>query len=226
MERLTRPHLILLTSVLILAMPMALHAQSQIDFVDGEVWIERNGQRLEADFGSPVEEGDLVITGDGSTAIVSVSEGTQIKLRENSTVEVGPENAANTVDLRRGGLFARVQGISARENGFQVTTPTTVAGVRGTQFFIAYGRTVEERPDVWVCVNEGEVEVRLTRTGFRTLVTEGEGINLLNGTRTRGARFFDWTEELNWNFDPDAGTVRDTTDLDGAYSDLLDQDYD
>ena len=41
------------------------------------------------------------------------------------------------------------------------------------------------------------------------------------GTTARGMR-----DELNWNLDPGSGQVEDRTDLEQAYSDLLDQDYD
>ena len=57
-------------------------------------------------------------------------------------------------------------------------------------------------------------------------VEEGEGINILAGLRATEPRFFPWTLKLNWNFDPDSGKIVDKTDLDAAYADLLDQDYD
>jgi len=57
-------------------------------------------------------------------------------------------------------------------------------------------------------------------------VREGEGINILDGVRLTDAQPYDWTRELNWNMDPDRGEVYDDTDLDQAYADLLDQDYD
>ena len=41
---------------------------------------------------------------------------------------------------------------------YTVRTETAVAGVRGTEFFVAYGRRIDEHPDVWLCVNSGAVE--------------------------------------------------------------------
>ena len=58
-------------------------------------------------------------------------------------------------------------------------------------FFIAFGRTIEELPDVWLCVNDGTVEVAVPETGDSVLVSEGEGINILGGknlTRSRVLR--------------------------------------
>ena len=225
MRRLSLQSSSLLLMILTLA-PTLTIAQGQIDFVDGEVWIESGGERTRADFGSQVETGDFVITGNDGVAVVSVNAGTQIKLRENSRVEIAPGGNSEAVGLRSGGLFARVNRAVERTTRFEVQTPTLVAGVRGTEFFVAFGRTIEDLPDVWLCVNEGAVEVAVPRSGSTTLVEAGEGINVLSGTRATDPRFYPWTTRLNWNFDPEAGEVRDTTDLDAAYSDLLDQDYD
>jgi len=218
---------------LLLGLATAVGAEDGlVEYVEGEVWIESSGTREIAatreiaDFGSSVSAGDLVITGSDGIAIVAVGAGSQIKLREDTVVEIHSAATRGSVDLRQGGIFARVNRAVAGGRAFQVSTPTVVAGVRGTEFFIAYGRTIEELPDVWLCVNEGSVEIAVREVDSRTIVNEGEGVNILSGVRTTDPRFYPWTTELNWNFDPDAGEVRDTTDLDGAYSDLLDQDYD
>lgn len=217
-----------LVAVLCISSPVAAVAQDgRIEYVEGAVWIESDGARRTADFGVSLVPGDLVVTGDDGVAVISVTAGSQIKLRENSVVSIDEARGGGSVELRQGGLFARVSRTVARErSGFQVRTPTVVAGVRGTEFFVAYGRTIEENPDLWLCVNEGSVEVRVLETRDTTIVNEGEGINILSGIRTTDPRFYPWTTDLNWNFDPEEGEVRDSTDLDAAYSDLLDQDYD
>lgn len=219
-----RRMLILIALLLVPSLPIAADV-SMIEYLEGDVQVESQGSRRTADFGTPLSRGDLVITGEDGVAIVRVSASSQIKLRENTVVSIDDVAGGGSVDLRRGGLFARAHR-AATGRGFQVTTPTVVAGVRGTDFFVAYGRMIEERPDLWLCVNSGSVEVLIPQTGDLTVVNEGEGVNILAGLRTTQPRFYPWTLELNWSFDPDEGDVRDTTDLDGAYADLLDQDYD
>src|SRR6056297_3602490 len=65
-----------------------------VEYVEGEVWIESSGTREIAatreiaDFGSSVSAGDLVITGSDGIAIVAVGAGSQIKLREDTVVEI------------------------------------------------------------------------------------------------------------------------------------------
>jgi hypothetical protein len=107
-----------------------------------------------------------------------------------------------------------------------VRTGTAVAGVRGTQFFIAYGRTIDSQPDIWLCVNAGTVEVTLPASGQSVFVKEGLGVNIVGGAKLTVPRSYPWTRKLNWNMDSKNGKVADVTNLDQAYSDLLDQDYD
>jgi len=221
------PRVVCAMAVLTLVGTGFAHAQdATVEYVEGAVWIESAGERTVADFGSPLGAGDLVVTGADGVAVVAVGEGALIKLRESSVVLIDAAVGPGSVELRRGGVFARAARSVSNRRSFQVTTPTMVAGVRGTEFFVAYGRTVEELPDVWLCVNEGSVEVTVAQAGSSTIVSAGEGVNILSGTRTTDPRFYPWTTDLNWNFDPEQGEVRDATDLDAAYRDLLDQDYD
>ena len=212
----------------VVTMPL-LSQDGRIEYVEGDVWIERNAQRVFADFGDQLSGADLVTTGADGTAIISVGERAEIKLRENTSVLVSRAGDAGEVELRTGSVFARVARVAGAVSGsrpiFSVRTPTVVAGVRGTEFFVAYGQAIEEQPDIWLCVNEGTVEVAIPSSGETTLVEEGEGINILGGTRATDPRFYAWTTDLNWNFDPGAGDVSDATDLNAAYSNLLDLDY-
>lgn len=181
-----------------------------------------------AELGDPVMTGDVVETRDDGYAIIELTDRASVKLRENTKLVIESLGDAVAVTLQTGSVFARVQRAAGALTGwvFEVRTPTVVAGVRGTEFFVGYGRTIEGKPDLWLCVNEGLVEVAVPSTGESALVAEGEGINILSGTRVTDPRFYPWTLELNWNFDPISGDVYDDTDLDQAYTDLLDQDYD
>jgi hypothetical protein len=199
-------------------------AEGRIVYLIGEVTVRSGGESTAADIGMAVASGDVVETGAAATAIIDLGQGAEIKLRENSRTRIGRLEEQVNVELERGGLFALIR--RAIQGGFSVNTETVVAGVRGTQFFVAFGRTVENRPDVWLCVNEGEVAVEVPDTGESTVVREGEGINILDGVRLTDAQFYDWTRDLTWNMDPDRGEVFDDTNLDEAYADLLDQDYD
>jgi len=202
---------------------MVFSDDGTITYFDGDVSIRRDNILIEADFGLPVFQGDILETGRDSLLIIQLNSRGELKLRGNTILVLETIGKETLLLLNKGGVFSRVNRLV---NGrFSVRTPSMVAGVRGTEFFVAYGRRVETEPDVWLCVNEGSVNVALTKTGESVIVKEGEGINILSGRKLTEPVFYPWTEELNWNTDPDAGLVVDNTNLDSAYKDLLDKDY-
>ena len=218
-------------AVILVVVPLTVwSAEGVIEYVSGTVVIERDGRVFDADFGDQVSGGDVVATEADGVTVIRLNDRSQVKLRENTRIRIDSVTEQAAVTLNAGSLFARVARQSAAvartAAGFEVRTPTVVAGVRGTEFFVAYGRTVEDAPDLWLCVNEGTVAVAVAGAGEPTLVQEGEGLNILAGRRATDPRRYPWTRELNWNFDPTAGDVADATNLDAAYADLLDQDYD
>ena len=209
---------------LVLLTPFLFSLTGEVEYLEGDVLIARNGEEEYADFGSPVEEDDVVTTESDSLAILRLSDGTALKIRENTTIRLVRLTESAEIYLDKGSFFSNV---TKRLTGkYTVKTPSVVAGVRGTEFFIAYGRTIDDGADVWLCVNTGEVEVAVPETEEEVVVKAGEGINILGGLDITKPKRYKWTEDLNWNVDPDSGSVLDNTNLDEVYSDLLDLDYD
>lgn len=211
------------TLLLVCATAAAVAADGTVSYLEGEVRIRRGSEVLEADFGTDVFQGDVVSTGALSTVVIRLGDRADIKLRDNTSVEIENVGTSMAVGLNSGGLFSRV--VRNLRGDFHVRAGTVVGGVRGTEFFVAYGRTIEDHPDVWLCVNDGEVFVRVTETAQEMPVRAGEGVNVLAGLRLTDAQRYRWTERLNWAMDPSEGEVYDNTNLDAAYADLLDLDY-
>ena len=214
----------ILPAMLALICAGILPAEGFISYTEGQVTVRRSGSELNGEIGLNLREGDRVMTDSDSLAVLELTDRGTLKLREDSELVLGSLEDEVSVSLARGGLFSRIRQLTGR--GYHVETPNVVAAVRGTEFFVAYGRTIDDAPDLWLCVNEGAVEVALEDSGETVTVNEGEGINILSGNRLTDPKFFPWTQELNWNSDPAAGEVRDSTDLDGAYADLRNFDYD
>ena len=222
MKRLGR-RLLAAVFLVVLTLPLAA-LEGEFVYTQGDVFRIRGSERMEAEIGLTVEQGDFIETGPEAMPVISIPNNAELKLRENSRIAMDSLGEQIQVNLAKGGLFSRV--VRRLTGRFSVRTETAVAGVRGTEFFMAFGRTIDDNPDIWLCVNEGTVEVAIVETDETVLVEEGEGINIISGTRLTKPRFYPWTQKLNWNSDPRAGEVADRTDLDQAYSDLLDQDYD
>jgi len=198
------------------------YSQAVVDYVDGEAWVNRSGERVELSIGDEALIGDTLFTGPRTTLILALNQGT-LKLQSSTSLRLDNITEEVNLHLNAGGVFSKVR--PGRTSPFQIRTSHMVAGVRGTEFFISFGRQIDEVPDVWLCVNTGTVEVGLLDQEKSVLVEAGKGINVLGGSKITDPQFFPWTLELNWNMDPKSGKVQDNTDLDGAYSDLLDQDY-
>jgi ferric-dicitrate binding protein FerR (iron transport regulator) len=198
--------------------------EGKIVYTDGAVSVVRGGATVKASIGMSLGEGDMVRTGADGMAILAIGAGVEVKLKERSTVAMDSLGDRISVSLTSGAAFSKV--VRKLVGGFEMRAAGTVAGVRGTEFFVAFGRTIDARPDVWLCVNEGSVDVSLPATGEAVVVTEGEGINILGSGKLTPPRRYAWTRKLNWNTDPSAGDVVDRTSIDAAYGDLLDQDYD
>jgi ferric-dicitrate binding protein FerR (iron transport regulator) len=216
-----------LLGVLALAIlsPSALFAlNGQVLYTEGDVTVRSGSQVRDAAIGDSLGPGDVVATGARSLAVIDMGNATTLKLREKTTLALDSIGEQAAVTLTAGGVFTTIT--RKLTGNFSVRTSSAVAGVRGTEFFVAYGRTIDRLPDVWLCVNQGAVEVALPETGQAVLVKEGTGINIVGGAKLTTPRRYPWTRRLNWNMDPGTGVVVDRTNLDQAYSDLLDQDYD
>jgi ferric-dicitrate binding protein FerR (iron transport regulator) len=198
--------------------------EGTLAYADGEVYVRHGGVESDASTGMSLAQGDVVRTGDDSVAVISLGGEAEIKLRADTTVSLDSLSEHVAVSLSAGGVFSRVTRRTIKD--YTLKASTAVAGVRGTEFFVAYGRTIDALPDVWLCVAEGTVQVSLQGSPDTMLVEQGKGINIVGGSKLTRPRRYPWTRKLNWTMDARSGAVRDRTNLDQAYSDLLDQDYD
>lgn len=200
---------------------------AKLAFASGDVTVESRGSGRLVKTGEPLSDGDAVSTGEKATAVVELADGSRLKLRESSRLTLtlpGPRETATEVLLSLGSVFAKVtKRLPGAE--FRVRTRTAVAAVRGTEFFTAFGRDAGKERDLWVCVNEGAVEVRTAATQAPVRVPQGKGILIKSGLDATKPQAYDWTKTLNWNMDPASGALEDKTSLDAAYADFLDQDY-
>jgi hypothetical protein len=129
--------------------------------------IQVNGAPAAA--GAAIAEGDRLQAGPGSSAVLALEDGSRIQLLPSSLAELiihrqyGQKDAggkthwfAGLLRLTQGAVEAMVTPGVQRAMPLQVTTPTSVVGVRGTHFRVAFdaqarsevieGRVVAENP--------------------------------------------------------------------------------
>lgn len=119
-----------------------------ITAVRGVANVYRNVKQLAATVGMLVFLGDKIETLTDSEMTLVLLGGTELQLSESSTLTID-KNLTNqpairsTVSLLLGKLRALVNAAKARTVDFEVHTPNAVAGVRGTDFEIAF---IEGKP--------------------------------------------------------------------------------
>lgn len=116
--------------------------------VQGDVTVVRGNVRSAAVVGGPLRISDRVLTGSASTAAIMLRDDTVLTIGPDSSVDLAEfhfdteaQDGNLLISLWRGSLRV-VTGLIAklRPEQVKITTPTTVIGVRGTDFI------VEQRP--------------------------------------------------------------------------------
>lgn len=126
---------------------------------------ERNFENLKP--GTILDDGDRIRTGNMAfAAVIFIDDKTTIKLKENSEVIItGKRSAASIakkIDIDEGTLRAIVT--NQRKGEFVIQTPTSVASVKGTDF--------------WLIVNESEGDQVLGLEGIVNLLNIETGLNI------------------------------------------------
>jgi len=212
--------------------PIFLYAKTaKVSFVRGTVNYEINNKSKKLKSKNTVLQGGKITTAAKSMTIITFPDGTKAKVGPNSKlvlneISQGDKKDRTRLSLLLGSTFIKVNKKSKTPKIFLRAGQVSM-GVRGTEFFTSYAHNKkEDRHDLWMCVNEGTVEVKSQNNKKTTIVKEGEGIFIVNKKDVKKPRPFAWTKKLNWNMDESKGSVEHKLDISKAYYDLLDQEYD
>lgn len=127
--------------------PVFGQSVGQVKVSSGAVFIERAGQRVPAPVGANVEAADTLVTGADGAAGVTFIDNSRLSLGPNSTLAISRFNFNPTThegnfdsSLKRGTLSV-VSGKLAKRSpdAMTVSTPSTILGVRGTEFVVEAG---------------------------------------------------------------------------------------
>ena len=139
--------------------------EARVNYLKAKAAVVKPGTKRPASLkvGDALVVGDRVITGTGSRIELKLPDGSFLRFDERTTFEL----VASTVDRRTkqrdisfnvvaGKTWARVSRLFGRRGRFELSTPTAVAGVRGT----TYRMNVNDDNSAVVKVYDGEVEVK------------------------------------------------------------------
>lgn len=153
---------IVLTTTLGLAIP-AVAAPERLGSITRSTGEVRRSDPGDAEVGvasgEPVFRGTLFMTGSDGNVEIKLSGGSIMRIRPNSSLQLSPtkrrRRKKNSVVLFFGRLWSSVSTAVGGDENYEVSTPTAVAGVRGTEFETAVGKDGSVR----VRVDEGRVAV-------------------------------------------------------------------
>jgi len=197
----------------------------KLSFVSGQVEVNAGKGWQKAALGATVNEGDKIKSGAKGTVVVSLKSGATLKLKSDSEITLTSTGGSTTIDVSAGGVFSKVDKRQAGQT-YQIRAQTMVAAVRGTEFYFSFGKKKKEKADLWLCVNEGQVNVVDSSTSSNVDVNAGEGIIIPTDKAIPKPKAYTWTKKLNWNMDASKGGVEDTSSMKGAYNDLMKMNYD
>ncbi len=133
--------------------------------VTGTVWLVPRGGDPKVDLkkiaaGADVREGDTIVTDMGSTAQINFQDQSTIKIGERSRCMIKKKGSRlkdrSRLHLFSGKIRVKVKAARVARGSFEVSTPTAVAGVRGTDFLVDCPAGRETR----VVVFDGVVSVK------------------------------------------------------------------
>ncbi len=139
-----------------------------IDQLEGEAQVKRagTGQVVEARLGLPVKTGDEIVTSTNSRLRLHWADGTTMRIGPNSKVVIkksrfntASKKSESLFSLHVGSVFASLRRKLSEGSFFTISTPSVVAGVRGTQFAVLSQGKGPCTVSVW----EGKVRVRSGR---------------------------------------------------------------
>lgn len=142
-------------------------ADGRIEYLEGEVLV--NGAA--ADFGTAVPYGAVVKTGTDSYCEVVFDGKNIFRIMESTVVTVMISAGSSEIDIEQGAfaaLFTKLETFTSDEP-FKIRTGTTLAGVRGTAFFIK----VEDPDTTYVCICNGELQLSEPDGGNSENVSSG-----------------------------------------------------
>lgn len=168
--------------------PTALEVQLTI--LEGKVKLTRSGldgsRILAKSF--PLYPKDRIETLTKCRAVLSYKDGTQMRMKPNTIVEL----QVNSLHVKKGKTWYK---FTKRGSEFIISTPSLVAGIRGTEFDVAVSQTGKSM----VSVLEGAVAVRGSK-GEEVVVDDGFAVNCyVNSSPTSPYAFSKERKSAEWS---------------------------
>lgn len=139
-------------------------AKGIIKFAIGDVSIVAKGSKAIAKKGDSLQEGDSIVTGAKSAAIVEFEGNAgSVEIQQNSEFQISKFNAKEQELISKSGSFWLDAKKLNKDTNFQVVMPTSVAGIRGTKL---YSFEIKEAGITGICHCQGAVDFKENSSNY------------------------------------------------------------
>jgi len=132
--------------------PAIISNNGIISYLEGDVSINNNS----AEIGHMVKSTDTIKTGENSYCEVVFGQSNVFKLDENTITQINWTQS--DIKIQAGAIsavFTKLNKFLNDEKDFTISTPTIVAGVRGTVFYLK----VEDQKNTYLCICNGKLNI-------------------------------------------------------------------
>jgi hypothetical protein len=139
-------------------------SKGTVKFAVGDVSIVTKGTKTPAKKGDGVAEGDSILTGAKSAAVIDFERNAgSVEIQQNSEFVISKFNAKEQELISKSGSFWLDAKKLNKDTNFQVIMPTSVAGIRGTKL---YSFEIKEAGITGVCHCQGAVDFKENSSNY------------------------------------------------------------
>ncbi len=187
--------------------------------ITGDVLVKSTGQEDFATTATPgmaINNGDHLKVGEtGFAVLIYLDDKSVLKVRENSEFQFVETENTRTVDMKYGTIYNQVAK-EGRDKAYRVQTPTSVASVKGTEFWALVSMSGIDQfmgtEGLFEVLNQISGQVVQVAAG-QTAISNSLG-NLMNAPTNPGALPEDPDPDTQTDTDTGEGETEDTTEPD------------
>lgn len=162
--------------LVIYSFPIFSQSKALVVFKKGNCTLIRNNQKMEIKVNTLLEEKDKIKTEKDSSLNLQLSNGVILRIGSNTELSIAEitrkENEESfKLNLSQGEVLTKVEKDQKKKTKLDIQSPTAIAGVRGTEFYVE-----SQKDSTTIAVNEGKVEVSNIDGSQKETIEAGEKI--------------------------------------------------
>ena len=178
--------LIAVCAIVVIGTAQAQNPAGTVTSATGGVQIQRGAAIVGAAPGTPVKEGDRIVSGVEGAAVITLSDSSQLELRPSTDITLDQYTSGGAtptrIGLATGILKSAVHKTPSTPANFQVRTPNAIVTARGTAFYTSYTPTSPQTGNLPGVSHYTEVAVVEGSVNLAQSVAPNRGVEVAQGT--------------------------------------------